>query len=265
MSRLPLSACLAVGVFLSACGGEAEPVEEPIITSSICGELYGVETCTWTERQGDVLVAMGADLPLAAIENAPAEVPMAWPPVPDAVIAFPAVEGGQSALTELTVSWEFAGHGPASYATPHFDFHFYLAGGPPRSSITCEDSTKPATLADGYSMIDEQLPPEVAEMLGTDVLVGVCIPEMGMHSMPSSDLDETIPWTGSAILGYYAGAPIFIEPMITRAKLMERQSFGYPIPTIPGQTGSQPRQFNAVYQAEGDMYRFTFSEFSTGA
>ena len=65
----------------------------------------------------------------------------------------------------------------------------------------------------------------IAAMIGVDTLIGVCIPNMGMHAIPESDAAATTPFSAAIIVGYYDGKPIFIEPMITKAKLLERQSF----------------------------------------
>jgi hypothetical protein len=113
-------------------------------------------------------------------------------------------------------------------------------------------------------MIDEVLPPEVAAMIGVDTLIGVCVPEMGMHSLVTVELASETPFSGTIVVGYYGGKPIFIEPMISRAALMERRSFDLTVPTVPGLEADQPTVFRAVYDEDMDAYRFTFSSFSRG-
>lgn len=249
-------AMAAAAVLLMACTPEAVPVVE---ASRDCADAFGSQLCAWSETMGDSLVAAGVDLPIALVEAAPSEAPEG-PMLPVAVMSFPAAVAEQGGLGEITFWWEAVGHPPEGYLPPHFDFHFYFAGTQPRGAITCSDTTKPDALPAGYTLMDMPLPPEMAEAMGTDMLVGLCVPEMGMHATPEADLDGS-PWTGSIILGYYGGMPLFVEPMITRAKLLERQSFSYPIPAIPGMTGIHPRQFNATWNPDAASYRFSFSDF----
>jgi hypothetical protein len=117
--------------------------------------------------------------------------------------------------------------------------------------------SKPSTLPADYSLPDEQLPPEIASMIGVDVLVGVCVPEMGMHSIPTADLSSEETFRGAMVVGYYRGELIFLEPMIPRAVLLERQSFDLPIPAVPG-VAALPTTFRADYMADQDAYRFVF-------
>jgi hypothetical protein len=70
---------------------------------------------------------------------------------------------------------------------------------------------------------------------------------------------------GDMVVGYYGAKPIFIEPMLTKAMLMEKKSFDLPIPTIPGLTSVYPRTFHAEWDDKGQSYRFVFSGFAPGA
>ncbi len=189
---------------------------------------------------------------------------MAWPPKTLAELALPASVGDRTGLRQLTMYWEPTGHPPGPYLTPHFDFHFYGISNDERMAIDCSNRSKPASLAAGYDMIDMPLPPPDAKMIGTDTLVGLCVPGMGMHSLLDSELKSTSLFRGSMVLGYYGGKPIFIEPMVTKAMLLERKSFDLPIPDIPGMAGEYPRSFRAEYDSTGQSYRFTFSGFAKG-
>jgi hypothetical protein len=189
---------------------------------------------------------------------------MAWPPVPAAVLQLPESAQQQSGLTHFTMFWEAHGHPPTPYLTPHFDFHFYTIPPAERTAIDCADTAKPAALAAGYALPDEPLPPDMAKAIGVPVLVGICVPQMGMHSLLASELESTTPFRGSMVIGYYHAKPIFIEPMISRAMLQEKQSFDLPIPTIPGLTGNRPAAFRAEYDAQQGVYRFEFSGFQAG-
>ncbi|MHC4709600.1 MAG: DUF5602 domain-containing protein, partial [Planctomycetota bacterium] len=156
-------------------------------------------------------------------------------------------------------------HPPGPYLTPHFDFHFYTIPPAERSAIDCTDETKPSVMPAGYSLPDVILPPPLAEMAGVSTLIGLCVQQMGMHSLLTSELESTDTFRGSMVIGYYHGTPIFIEPMLTRSLLLEKRSFDLPIPSIPGMTGAYPRAFRAEYDAQQQVYQFVFSDFAPGA
>ena len=86
-----------------------------------------------------------------------------------------------------------------------------------------------------------------------------------MHSLPASDMERKDTFSGNMVIGYYQAKPIFIEPMLTKAMLMEKHPFDLPIPTIPGLSGNYPRRFHAEYDAKQQAYRFTFSGFAPGS
>ena len=183
---------------------------------------------------------------------------MAWPPAAVASVRLPQAAVQATGYTHMTMYWEPTGHAPVTYMVPHFDFHFYSIEPDQRTAIDCSDESKPASLPDAYSMPDEVLPEEVAAMIGVSTLVGVCVPEMGMHALSTTGMQSETPFSSTMVIGYYQGQNIFVEPMITRAKLLERNSFELPIPAIPGRAGSQPHRFRAEYVADQNAYRFVF-------
>ena len=72
-------------------------------------------------------------------------------------------------------------------------------------------------------------------------------------------------FTGSMMVGYNLGKPIFFEPMISKATLMKKESFDLPVPAVPGSTGPQASKFHAEYDAQKQEYRLIFSGFSAGS
>lgn len=54
-----------------------------------CADVFKAQVCTWAKTRGKNLVKAGAVVPLASIENAPADQPMLWPPAPAAEIDMP--------------------------------------------------------------------------------------------------------------------------------------------------------------------------------
>jgi len=243
---------------VAACAGEA-PLAE---LKGPCAEVYKAQVCTWGRMQGKNVVEVGAVVPMAAIENAPAQGSMDWPPVADARLDLPEEVRQASGLTQLTVYWEAMGHPPGPYLTPHFDFHFYTVAPADMETIDCKDLAKPTALAAGYALPDVPLPPDMAKMIGVPTLIGLCVPKMGMHSLLASELESKDPFRGSMVVGYYGGKPIFIEPMLTKAMLMEKKSFDLPIAEIPGLGAAHPTKFHAEYDAKANSYRFIFSGFA---
>jgi hypothetical protein len=263
VARVAIPGGLVVLAVISAgCAKKEVPIVE---VRGECADVYKGQICTWAHMQGTTLVDVGATIPVASVENAPNEPDMAWPPVALARLQLPKDAQGPSGMTELTVYWEAAGHPPGPYMTPHFDFHFYTIAPTEQAAIDCKDNAKPATLAAGYSLPDQDLPPDMARMIGVKTLVGICIPGMGMHSLPTAELESKEPFTGDMVIGYYATKPVFIEPMITRALLMEKKAMTFPVPAIPGMTGNRPGSWRADYDSTATSYRFVFSGFTPGS
>ncbi len=252
-----------VGFVVVAALGACAPKEVPIVEHrGDCVEVFQAQVCTWARMRGDSVIDAGAMVPLAMIENAPKDYPMAWPPAPLASIPLPQAAQQATGLKHLTVYWESMGHPPGPYLTPHFDFHFYTVSAEQRTAMDCADLSKPSALPAGYSLPDVTLPPPMAAMIGSSSLIGLCVPGMGMHSLLTTELESTDLFRGTMVVGWYQGKPIFIEPMLTKAMLMERRSFDLPIPSIPGLTGNSPRAFRAEYDEQQKVYRFVFTDFA---
>jgi hypothetical protein len=240
----------AVGIFvlsLAACNKRQ-------VVQGECRPVNGTDVCAWGETSGGALVAFGATVPVGSIENAPADAPMAWPPVAAAVIPLPEAVSSATGFKVLTLYWEPHGHPPAPYLVPHFDFHFNTISADEVSAIDCADSTKPSRLPAAYELPDVTIP-----QLGT--LLGLCVPSMGMHSLPGAELHATAPFQKTLIVGYYHGRPIFVEPMIPRATLLARRSFTLDIPEVPDRPagGRYPTTFRANYDGTAQVYKFVFS------
>ena len=248
-------------IVVGACSKDI-PVTE---VKGACADVYKAQVCTWAKTQGDNLLEVGAVVPVASIENSPAEVPMVWPPVPVAVLDIPEAIRQKSGLVHFTMYWEAGGHPPGAYMTPHFDFHFNAIASEERSAIDCVDLTKPAALPTAYGLPDIPLPPDMAKMMGVPALIGLCVPQMGMHAVPATELDSKEPFRATMVVGYAKGKPIFLEPMVAKAMLMERKSFDLVIPQIPGLVGAHPTKFHAEYDPKKQAYQMILSAFATGS
>lgn len=244
--------------FASACTTDRPPVE----VQGDCAEAFTGQICTWAKLGGTTLVEMGAVVPLATIENAPADAPMTWPPVPVASIDLPDAVREQTGLTQLTVNWEAHGHPPGAFMTPHFDFHFYSLAPSEVAAIDCSDGVKPSVLPAGYDLPDIPLPPDMASMMGVSMLVGLCVPKMGMHAIARTEIERAESFSGTVVVGYHKGVPIFIEPMISKATLVKRQSFDLAVPDVSGFSGAVPNAFRAEYDPAQQAYRFVLSGFA---
>jgi len=224
------------------------------VTQGECRTVHGASVCVWAELSGNTLTRFGVDLPIEAIQNAPDDAPMVWPPVAAATIPLPEVVKSSVGFDNLTIYWEPHGHPPGPFLTPHFDFHFNSATTADIAAIDCADLTKPARLSAQYELPDVPVPD-----MGT--LVGLCVPAMGMHSLLASDLHATTTFQKTMVLGYYHARPIFVEPMISRATLLERRSFSLNVPDVPDEPAGvrAPAGFRAEYNSGAQSYRFAFS------
>jgi hypothetical protein len=253
---------MVVATLVCACA----PKEVPVVTvQGSCSDMNKSQVCTWVRTQGGAVVSAGLTVPIGSIENAPDKEPMAWPPKAAARLNMPDSGRSKTGLTEMTAYWEPTGHPPGAYLTPHFDFHFYSIPAEEQLAIDCKDLSKPAAIPANYGLPDIAMPPDVAKMIGVSTLVGLCVPEMGMHSAPASELASTTIFNGTMVIGYYKGKAIFIEPMLAKAMLMEKKSFDLTIPTVPGMTGIYARVFHANFDAPAQAYQFEFSGFAPGA
>ncbi len=241
---------LAIGMLtigLAACNKQQ-------VVQGECRSVNGADVCVWGETSGNALVAFGATVPVGSVENAPAEAPMVWPPASAAVIPLPEAVSSATGFKVLTLFWEPHGHPPGPYLVPHFDFHFNTISADEVSAIDCRDSTKPSRLPAAYELPDMSIPE-----LGT--LLGLCVPTMGMHALPGAELHATTTFQKTMIVGYYRGRPIFVEPMITRATLLEQRTFSMDIPEVPDRPMSvrYPTTFRADYDSTAQTYRFVLS------
>ena len=261
---IPLVIAGSVGCSQDVSTSETKEASISEITGA-CADVHKSEICTWAKMQGDTVLEVGATVPIGSIENAPADTTMVWPPVPLATLDIPEVAQQKSGMKNLTVHWEPHGHPTPTFLTPHFDFHFNGISPAELDAIDCKDLTKPASLPAGYALPDFDLPPDMTKMMGVKTMVGLCVPKMGMHAVTAADVERTEPFQGSMIVGYNSGKPIFFEPMISKALLMQKQSFDLPMPAIADWTGTQASKFHAEYDAQKQEYRLIFSGFSAGS
>jgi len=225
-------------------------------TPRSCTTVLESQVCTWAVMQGDRAVELDATVPLALIEAVPSDAEMVWPPKELATVALPAEAREALGIDHMGINWEAHGHPPTHFMTPHFDFHFYNITPSQVQAIDCADASKPSKLPAGYALPDVDVP-------GLGTLVGLCVPRMGMHAMEQQETKETDPFQASMMLGYYAGKPIFFEPMVSRARLLQASDFELDVPAVQGLPSGveYPSELRAEYDATKKQYRLVFSGF----
>ena len=257
--KLSLAAALSFSLAAAACASYSAPAVAPTReVAGTCQPAFGSQVCSWAQISGSKVLAVGVTVPMAAIDSTPLDGPMVWPPVVAAVVAMPAEARAATGMDHLTIYWEHHGHPPKPFLTPHFDFHFYTISDADRKTIDCANKAKPAVIPPGYSLLDVDIP-------GLGMLTGLCVPGMGMHSLVTTDLEATTPFSGTMVLGFYNTRPIFFEPMVAKAKLEEKQSFTLPMVVPAGLAAGvhYPTKFEAVYDTSIPGYRLVFSDFGT--
>lgn len=208
-------------------------------------DLFGSKAASYAyvDDETGIVVKVGYTVPVKAFSDAPAGAPFQ----DDLVLEMPKVARDTTILNHVRVNWLTSGHGPDPYGDPHFDMHFQRGTVAEVDTIDCKADKRlpPATaLPDGYGA------PEL------------CVNAMGMHSWPKADTGST--WTGSIIMGFWATKVSFIEPMISKAKLLQKKTFELPV-NKPASTGGAhtlyPRRMTARYEADAASYSFEFDQF----
>jgi hypothetical protein len=140
---------------------------------------------------------------------------------------------------------------PDRNRNPHFDFHFYSV---------------PEEVVWEIPLALPPLPPVPASRLPAGYLQpGPSEPEMGRHAAPIWSLTDPNPLSTIMIAGFMPdGTEMhFIEPMISRDRLLECNDFELPVP-MPAAFGRvmlYPTKCEAEYDRELDAYHFVFSKF----
>lgn len=248
---------MLVAVIASALGvAVAATYPDASTTASSCELVVDSEVCTWIVMERGAPRELGVTIPMTLIESMPTDVEMVWPPRELANISFPREARTALGFDHVALNWEAHGHPPMTFATPHFDFHFYTATETDVAAIDCAHESKPTDLPASYALPDLDVP-------GMGRFIGLCVPGMGMHAMPAAEVDDGEPFSASLLVGYYDAAPIFLEPMVSRERLLERSGFSLPVPAVPGLTESvkYPRSFTAEYDADAEHYRLVFRGF----
>lgn len=166
-------------------------------------------------------------------------------PLPEEVVK-------QTFMRTIGLYWNPQGHPPLNvYTKPHFDFHFYHAT---QSDIESLDCSKTGDVPKDFLPSDYVL--DAPEF---------CVPQMGLHALPASDLEPGYDFGETFIYGYYEGKLSFLEPMITQEFLLDHKSVERELtmsPTFVAQAeGLLPHSYSALYNKDKDAYEMTFKDF----
>jgi hypothetical protein len=208
-------------------------------------DLFGSKAVSYAmvDDETSVVVKVGVTIPVAAFADAPNGAPFQ----DDLVLEMPKVARDTTMLNHVRVNWLTQGHGPDPYGEPHFDMHFHRGTIAEVDTIDCKADTRnppAAIIPEGYGL------PEL------------CVNAMGQHSWPKADKGST--WEGSIIMGFFATKVAFIEPMISKAKLLEKKTFSLEIAKPSKTNGAAtryPRMMTASWDDATKSYAFEFDKF----
>jgi len=238
-----------VGASVVAGGNDVRTVKGESAT------MHGAPITTWAKiaASGDIL-EVGVTIPMTVIQRTGQHMTMVQ-------INFPAEVQRKTFLNHVSIDWMSGGHEPEGrYNTPHFDVHYYTLTKSAVRQIDCKDLTllAPNKVPTGWL---PAVPPGVPAS-------AVCVPMMGFHSLPASEF--TAPGQFKAgffdkvmIAGDYQGRFVFLEPMVSKAFLMQKQNFTLPVPpaTNLGRSTLYPNRFHATFDASANAYHLILSDF----
>jgi len=242
---------------------QGEPPLEIPRTRLVVGDstlVQGNLVVTWARvRDNGDIKEVGVTIPVDLFDDQPTE-PGDGPDGAIASLVFPANVRDTTYFNHFELHSNPNGHvtppgsvNPLRNSVPHFDFHFY--------AIDEEDVWAiPATLPPPLPLVPAALLP-----VGY-VQPGVSIAEMGRHSSPLSAILDPEFLSTVMIAGFVPAADKmhFIEPMVSRAFLLERGDFtlAVPRPAAFGRSMLYPKSFAAWYDSDLDAYHFVFSGFA---
>jgi hypothetical protein len=215
---------------------------------------------TWARvRKNGEIKKVGVTIPVALFDNQPTE-PGSGPAGAIASLIFPEAVRDTTYFNHFELQSNPHGHvappgsvNPDRNRVPHFDFHFYAID---------EELVRliPATTAP-----PRPIPVPAALLPLGYIQPGTSIAEMGRHSSPLSAFLDPNPLSTVMIAGFTVPGDQmhFLEPMLSREFLLERDDFELLVPTPArfGRSMLYPTKFEAEYDSDLDAYHFVFSHF----
>lgn len=157
----------------------------------------------------------------------------------------------------ITFDWNPHGHEPDGvYDRPHFDMHFYFITKDEQQAITC--------MGDDAAICMQN---PAAEFLVSDYApTPAGVPKMGWHwvDLLSPEFNGGI-FTRTFIYGYYAGNPIFLEPMVTLEYLQSKEESCLPVrqpATFPDENGYYPQKYKVYFNKKTKLHMIVLKDFN---
>lgn len=216
-SPLVLLAALSTSsVFLTACDDDNENSHAPALAygAPVAMGAGSARAYVSTDASGNP-TEVGIRMTATALDNLPSE-----PAGTMYNLALPtSAATRQTPFDHVSFDWNPNGHDPKpTYASPHFDAHFYLQSMSAQHTITLDDpkgDIRPDTtfLPTGYGT-----PP--------DFVPGRTVPMMGRHWVDEASPENSGGVFGSTfIYGSYDGHVTFLEPMFVKSMLTPNVDF----------------------------------------
>jgi hypothetical protein len=240
-------------------------------------------------------VAIGVRMTAGALQNMPTEPSDGQHDVMDGdmlvlpccgheiILPIPPSIREQTPIEHVVLNYNPDGHGPPGvYDHGHFDFHFYTISNDERLSIA--GSTDAAQICADISTVDPSFPPVPvpmtceqvalttmplpADQVPTDYIsVGAVEPAMGNHLIdPNAPEFHGSTFAHTFIYGAHAGELVFVEPMVTVARLLaagEAECFDIKLPMAFPEAGLYPTQYCIGYDAAADTYEVSVQSFAS--
>ena len=257
--HLALVAILGLGGTAAAEKGHdrIEYGEAALVADSEGNELPVVTWAVITPEND--IEEVGVTVPVALFENQPT---VAVEHGTLASLDYPALVQELTYLNHFDIGSQPDGHeaprffvNPDRNRVPHFDFHFYSI---PKADVSEIPEIRPWPNPLLPDVAPERLPPGYIQPVFS-------AHQMGRHANPVWSVND--PGTLSTVMlaGFLPdGSEMhFIEPMVSRERLLQRNDFKLPMPMPEefGQTMLYPTKFEAEYDRDLDAYNLVFSKF----
>ena len=239
LSAAVLATALAlVAAYTGSPAGRASGASRHYGTAVPVGAGYARAYVLYAAGDSGAPVEIGVALDERALENLPAPNPHAPRTSPGGhehvdnhpyLLSLP--EQGAPPYRFVELDWNPGGHEPPGiYDTPHFDFHFYTVPPSERAAIVPSD---PRFQEKADRLPPERERPESYVVAAPPGAPAPAVPLMGVHwvDVGSPELQGMFgkpeayrPFTRTFIYGSWNGRFHFVEPMITRAHLLEKKN-----------------------------------------
>jgi len=219
---------------IAACSSDTEPATPREVDGAAVTVGQGTAR-TFVVTGPDGASSIGVALTPQALDGLPSVDSMWSLPLPAGEKVAP--------YDHVEINWNAHGHPPAVYGIPHFDFHFYTV------STAAQAAIQPGP--DTVTVPSPNVPPNYVS--------GVqAVPDMGVHWVDTLSAEfQGHVFDHTLIYGFYHGAMVFLEPMVTRDFLASQPNVSLPVkqPLAFQQPGSYPSRYSVRFDAATSTIR----------